>query len=162
MVSGVVLHLSKTGSVLGNHGGAMVCGRRVNETHMTAKSSASFLVALTALVGSASIALAGPIAPAGKDVKEIKEVAPPVEREDIPVHPITAPYFHEDSFIGTDVRPVFVSPAKSSAASLTKTRSSARSALRFVPSTGSLCALLTRSRSLATSMSMDTAGPSPR
>ena len=65
-------------------------------------------MALTALVGSASIALAGPIAPAGKGVKEIKEVAPPVEREDIPVHPITAPYFHEDSFIGTDVRPVFV------------------------------------------------------
>ena len=27
---------------------------------------------------------------------------------DIPVHPITAPYWHEDSFITTDLRPVFV------------------------------------------------------
>ena len=52
-------------------------------------SSAPFLVAFTTLVGSVTISLAGPAAPAGK---EVKEVAPPVEREDIPVHPITTPY----------------------------------------------------------------------
>ena len=31
----------------------------------------------------------------------------PVLREDIVVHPVTAPYWHEDSFITTDLRPVF-------------------------------------------------------
>lgn len=31
----------------------------------------------------------------------------PLDREDYPVHPITAPYWHEDSFIGSDLRPVF-------------------------------------------------------
>lgn len=45
---------------------------------------------------------------AGETVEAKKEVVPviPVE-EDIVVHPITGPYWHEDSFIGTDLRPVF-------------------------------------------------------
>lgn len=66
------------------------------------KSSASFLVAFTTLVGSVSLSVAGDGAAAKK------EIAPLPERVDIPVHPITTPYWHEDSFIGTDVRPVFV------------------------------------------------------
>jgi len=37
-----------------------------------------------------------------------KETAPPIEQEDIIVHPITAPYWNEDSFITTDLRPVYV------------------------------------------------------
>lgn len=38
-----------------------------------------------------------------------KETAPPqIEREDIVVHPITSPYWHEDSFVTTDIRPVYV------------------------------------------------------
>ncbi len=40
---------------------------------------------------------------AGK--KEVTPVVPIVE--DFPVHPITGPYWNEDSFIGTDARPVF-------------------------------------------------------
>ena len=30
------------------------------------------------------------------------------DREDTPVHPITAPYWNEDSFVTTDLRPVYV------------------------------------------------------
>lgn len=92
--------------MLGKHSEVLCAAHSLHSAHMTPKSSAPLLVALTALVGSASLAFAG--APAGKEVKDIKEVAPPVEREDLPVHPITTPYYHEDSFIGTDLRPVFV------------------------------------------------------
>jgi hypothetical protein len=47
--------------------------------------------------------LQGGEASAGK-----KAVAPAeTEREDIVVHPITGPYWHEDSFISSDLRPVF-------------------------------------------------------
>lgn len=53
------------------------------------------------MMAGASLALAGPGAPAKKTV-----VA--VEREDIAVHPITAPYWNEDATITTDLRPVFV------------------------------------------------------
>lgn len=51
--------------------------------------------------------LALSIAPAfaGSPVK--KEVTPEEKPEDFPVHPISAPYWAEDSFIGTDLRPVF-------------------------------------------------------
>jgi hypothetical protein len=45
---------------------------------------------------------------AGAPVLETKNVAPPAEREDIVVHPITGPYYHEDSFITTDIRAWFV------------------------------------------------------
>lgn len=43
---------------------------------------------------------------AGQPVAE-KKVITPVETTDYPVHPISAPYWAEDSFIGTDFRPVF-------------------------------------------------------
>jgi hypothetical protein len=36
-----------------------------------------------------------------------KKVVAPIEREDIVVHPVTGPYWHEDSFIGNDIRPIF-------------------------------------------------------
>lgn len=45
---------------------------------------------------------------AGDGVAGKKEVAPliPVV-EDFPVHPITGPYWNEDSFVGNDLRPVY-------------------------------------------------------
>lgn len=36
-----------------------------------------------------------------------KTAITPELREDIVVHPVTAPYWHEDSFIATELRPVF-------------------------------------------------------
>lgn len=46
---------------------------------------------------------------AGSTLEAKKEVVPVTTvEEDIPVHPITAPYWNEDASITTDVRPVFV------------------------------------------------------
>jgi hypothetical protein len=58
-------------------------------------------VAVATLLVSAAGAIAG------QEVAGKKEIAPVVQREDIAVHPITGPYWNEDSFIGTDLRPVF-------------------------------------------------------
>lgn len=66
-------------------------------------SSTSLLLTAASLLAGASLAFAGSGAPVKKTVVPI-----PVEREDIPVHPITAPYWNEDASITTDVRPVFV------------------------------------------------------
>lgn len=62
---------------------------------------------LTAL-SLATAALCGSLLPglAGTPVTDKKAVQPE-ETEDIVVHPITGPYWHEDSFITSDVRPVF-------------------------------------------------------
>ena len=68
--------------------------------HMKHASTSLLLTAASLLAGT-SLALAGGGAPAKKTVV-------PVEREDIPVHPISAPYWNEDASITTDVRPVFV------------------------------------------------------
>lgn len=46
-------------------------------------------------------------ASAGESAAGKKEIAPVVVEEDIPVHPITGPYWHEDSFVGNDLRAVF-------------------------------------------------------
>ncbi len=44
---------------------------------------------------------------AGTIMEPKETVVPLEERRDIVVHPITAPYWHEDSFITTDLRPVY-------------------------------------------------------
>ncbi len=54
---------------------------------------------------AALLALSMAPAFAGSQVK--KAVTPEEKPEDFPVHPISAPYWAEDSFIGTDLRPVF-------------------------------------------------------
>lgn len=55
---------------------------------------------------AAMLALAALPAFAGQQLSEKKAVEP-VEQPDFPVHPISDPYWSEDSFIGTDLRPVF-------------------------------------------------------
>jgi hypothetical protein len=55
---------------------------------------------IASLLASTLTTFAGETAPS-------KNVVQPIERQDYPVHPITAPYWSEDSFIGTDIRPVF-------------------------------------------------------
>ncbi len=58
---------------------------------------------ILALLASCAAVLAGPApGPSGK------KTVTPVEEEDIVVHPITSPYWNEDSFITSDLRPVFV------------------------------------------------------
>jgi opacity protein-like surface antigen len=64
------------------------------------KSPTTFCVAAAAAILSLS-AYAGE--KAGKEIKDVIET-----RKDIPVHPITSPYWHEDSFVTTDLRPVYV------------------------------------------------------
>lgn len=54
---------------------------------------AAAIVAATSLPGNAG--------------QKVCKAPVPVESEDIWVHPITAPYWNEDSFITTDIRPVF-------------------------------------------------------
>ena len=66
------------------------------------RSSPRLPLATVILFALLTGAIAGQDAP-GK--KEVIPVTPVVE--DNPVHPITGPYWNEDSFIGTDVRPVF-------------------------------------------------------
>lgn len=44
---------------------------------------------------------------AGTPLQVEKSVIEKEAPEDFPVHPITAPYWAEDSFVGTDLRPVF-------------------------------------------------------
>jgi len=60
---------------------------------------------LNILSAALVLALAGS-AVAGQKIEDKKMVAP-VETPDFPVHPISDPYWSEDSFIGTDLRPVF-------------------------------------------------------
>ncbi len=57
------------------------------------------------LILAAALLCAALPAFAGEPAK--KAVVPIETPEDFPVHPITGPYWHEDSFIGTDLRPVF-------------------------------------------------------
>jgi hypothetical protein len=63
-------------------------------------TSVSLILTAASMAAGASLTFAGPAAPA-------KETVVPVLREDIPVHPITAPYWNEDTTITTDARPVF-------------------------------------------------------
>lgn len=62
-------------------------------------------IATAALLAATCLsrAVAGPAVQSDK-----KEVVPTLEREDIVVHPVTDPYYHEDSFITTDLRSWFV------------------------------------------------------
>jgi hypothetical protein len=64
----------------------------------------TFTLCAATLLASAALTLAGTGKDGGKDDKKALK---PVE-EDIIVHPVTSPYFHEDSFITTDIRPIFV------------------------------------------------------
>ncbi len=59
------------------------------------------------LLCAASLLATTVLASAGTKVRASKEIKAPAE-EDIVVHPVTSPYFHEDSFVTTDIRPVFV------------------------------------------------------
>ena len=59
------------------------------------------LAILATVIAAAAPAFAGAVAGDGK-----KNVVPET-REDIVVHPATAPYWHEDSFVTNDLRPVF-------------------------------------------------------
>jgi hypothetical protein len=61
----------------------------------------------SALFCAASLLAMSALSFAGTPVTEKKEVQP-TEGEDIVVHPVTSPYFAEDSFVTTDIRPVFV------------------------------------------------------
>jgi hypothetical protein len=67
---------------------------------MTSHTNRTLCLAATAILTGAIGAFAG------EKVTISKEPAP-LERVDIPVHPITAPYWNEDSYITTDVRPVY-------------------------------------------------------
>lgn len=65
------------------------------------KHPASILLCAASFLVTTAFSLAG----SGKaSKKEIK----PLAEEDIVVHPVTSPYFSEDSFITTDIRPIFV------------------------------------------------------
>lgn len=44
---------------------------------------------------------------AGQKLSDKKAVEPAAVEEDYPVHPISDPFWAEDSFVGTDLRPVF-------------------------------------------------------
>jgi hypothetical protein len=61
----------------------------------------------TRLLLTATTVLATALMASGGQIAADKKVILPAEREDIIVHPITAPYWHEDSFITTDLRPVY-------------------------------------------------------
>ncbi|MEO6738622.1 MAG: hypothetical protein ABIP20_00110 [Chthoniobacteraceae bacterium] len=61
----------------------------------------------TTLLCAASLLAAASLSFAGTKISSKKEVKP-VADEDIVVHPVTSPYFAEDSFITSDIRPVFV------------------------------------------------------
>lgn len=58
------------------------------------------------LLCAASLLVTSALSFAGTPVSAKKEVKP--VDEDIVVHPVTSPYFAEDSFVTTDIRPVFV------------------------------------------------------
>ncbi len=61
----------------------------------------------TTLLCAASLLAAASLSFAGTRISSKKEVKP-VADEDIVVHPVTSPYYNEDSFITSDIRPVFV------------------------------------------------------
>lgn len=68
------------------------------------KHPVSILLCAASLLVTPAISFAG----TGKEGKSAKKEIKPPESEVIVVHPVTSPYFHEDSFITTDVRPIFV------------------------------------------------------
>jgi hypothetical protein len=59
------------------------------------------------LVCAASILVTTAVSFAGTGTSSKKAVTP-IADEDIVVHPVTSPYFNEDSFITSDIRPIFV------------------------------------------------------
>lgn len=61
----------------------------------------SHIICAAALLAASALSFAGSKASPAKENKTIQDA-------DIVVHPVTSPYFHEDSFITTDIRPVFV------------------------------------------------------
>ena len=73
-------------------------GARVLPKNAPAMKNNIYLIAAAVLTANAVPVFAG----------ETPSKAPvPVESEDIWVHPITAPYWNEDSFVGNDIRAVF-------------------------------------------------------
>lgn len=71
---------------------------RVSPENAPAMKNNIYLIAAAVLTANAVPVFAG----------EKPSKAPvPVESEDIWVHPITAPYWNEDSFVGNDIRAVF-------------------------------------------------------
>lgn len=59
------------------------------------------LLCAASLFATAALTFAGTPISSKKEVKQVAE-------EDIVVHPVTSPYFAEDSFVTSDIRPVFV------------------------------------------------------
>lgn len=65
-------------------------------------SHTSLCLATATLLASVPGAFAGDASPGKKEVVPVLKL-----EEDFPVHPITGPYWNEDSFVGNDVRPVY-------------------------------------------------------
>ena len=61
----------------------------------------------SSILCAASLFVTAAVSSAGTGTP-VKSIATPMIEEDIVVHPVTSPYFHEDSFITTDIRPIFV------------------------------------------------------
>lgn len=85
---------------VGQGGASRRCGASLHREHMKHPALSCSRLVFPLLLAVAAAAMAG--TPAAD-----KKVVAPTEREDIVVHPITGPYWHEDSFVGNDARAIF-------------------------------------------------------